>query len=87
MRFNLAPDLTTFCRYCKKAKALFDQLNQPYSVIEMDQHKQGAEMQDELQAQTGQRSVPSIFIGGKHIGGCDKVHELHDNGKLKDLLK
>lgn len=35
---------------------------------------------------TGQRSVPNIFIHGKHMGGCDKVHELRDNGQLQKLL-
>ena len=35
---------------------------------------------------TGQRTVPNIFIRGKHIGGADDTIKLHDEGKLMDLI-
>ena len=43
-------------------------------------------MQDALQALTGQRTVPNVFINGQHIGGCDKVTSLYSNGDLARLL-
>ena len=46
----------------------------------------GAEIQDELTEISGQRTVPNIFINGKHIGGCDKVHQLHAEGKLVPMI-
>jgi len=36
---------------------------------------------------TGQRTVPNVFIGGKHIGGNDKTQDLHRKGDLVPLLK
>ena len=35
---------------------------------------------------SGQRTVPNIYINGKHIGGCDNLTSLHKAGKLKPLL-
>lgn len=43
-------------------------------------------MQDALEALTGQRSVPNVFIDGKHVGGCDAVSALYSNGDLARLL-
>ncbi|KAH7510613.1 hypothetical protein FEM48_Zijuj05G0072600 [Ziziphus jujuba var. spinosa] len=46
----------------------------------------GSEIQSELAKWTGQRTVPNVFIGGKHIGGCDSVLEKHQAGLLVPLL-
>lgn len=40
-----------------------------FHVIEGD----GADLQSALAGWTGQRTVPNVFIGGKHIGGCDSM--------------
>uniref|UniRef100_A0A7N0U9K2 Glutaredoxin domain-containing protein n=1 Tax=Kalanchoe fedtschenkoi TaxID=63787 RepID=A0A7N0U9K2_KALFE len=46
----------------------------------------GDDLQAALLEWTGQRTVPNVFIKGKHIGGCDSVTELHQMGKLVPLL-
>jgi glutaredoxin 3 len=46
----------------------------------------GTQMQDYLKSKTGQSTVPSVWIGGKHIGGCDDTHSAAKNGKLKQYL-
>ncbi|CAI0456174.1 unnamed protein product [Linum tenue] len=46
----------------------------------------GAEIQAALAQLTGQRTVPNVFIGGKHIGGCDDTMALNKSGKLVPLL-
>jgi glutaredoxin 3 len=46
----------------------------------------GGEIQDTLELMTGQRTVPNIFINGKHIGGNSEIQALHKEGKLKELL-
>ncbi|KAK4047972.1 Glutaredoxin [Microbotryomycetes sp. JL221] len=76
----------SYCPYCKKAKSLFDSLNQEYEAIELDQMEEGSDWQAYLAELTGQRTVPNIFIDGKPIGGSDDLRELHSNGKLKQLL-
>ncbi|MBA0683415.1 hypothetical protein Goari_025077 [Gossypium aridum] len=46
----------------------------------------GSDIQAALFEWTGQRTVPNVFIGGKHIGGCDSTMALHKEGKLVPLL-
>ncbi|XVE67894.1 hypothetical protein DITRI_Ditri09bG0024600 [Diplodiscus trichospermus] len=46
----------------------------------------GSEIQAALAEWTGQRTVPNVFIGGKHIGGCDNTTAIHKEGKLVPLL-
>lgn len=43
-------------------------------------------MQDALKAISGQRSVPNVFINGKHVGGCDVVTSMFSSGELSRLL-
>lgn len=73
------------CPYCKKAKALLDEKGVTYTEYALD----GDEAAREKMAQersNGRKSVPQIFIDGKHIGGCDDLHALDDQGKLDGLL-
>lgn len=42
----------------------------------------GGEIQTDLADLTGQKTVPNIFIKGKHVGGCDTVTALKNDGKL-----
>ncbi|KAL9272815.1 Glutaredoxin-C2-like protein [Drosera capensis] len=76
----------TYCPYCIKVKALFKQLGVTSQVVELDQENDGAAIQAALYEWTGQRTVPNVFIGGQHIGGCDSTMELHRQGKLVPML-
>ncbi|KAK8477114.1 hypothetical protein V6N11_024341 [Hibiscus sabdariffa] len=48
--------------------------------------RDGSDIQAALAEWSGQRTVPNVFIGGKHIGGCDATTALHNEGKLVPLL-
>lgn len=48
--------------------------------------EQGTAIQAYLLQKTGQRTVPNVFIGQKHIGGSDTLNELHEQGELVKLL-
>lgn len=74
--------LNSFFSYCKRAKELFSGLNVVFGDVELDKVENGDAIQDELANMTGQRTVPNIFINGKHVGGCDAVHKLHEEGNL-----
>jgi len=50
--------------------------------MELDTKKNGAEIQAELLTQTGQRTVPSVWFRGEHIGGCDDTLAAIAAGKL-----
>ncbi|KAH7550479.1 hypothetical protein JRO89_XS13G0199500 [Xanthoceras sorbifolium] len=76
----------TYCGYCQRVKQLLTQLGATYKVIELDEESDGSKIQAALLEWTGQRTVPNVFIGGKHIGGCDSVVEKHQGGKLVPLL-
>ncbi|PKA64588.1 Glutaredoxin [Apostasia shenzhenica] len=76
----------TYCPYCTKVKDLFSKLGVQCKIIELDVESDGSEIQAALAEWTGQRTVPNVFISGKHIGGCDRVMEKHSEGKLVPLL-
>lgn len=74
------------CPFCVRVKQLLTQLKATYKVVELDQESDGSEVQSALAEWTGQRTVPNVFIGGKHIGGCDDTVGMHSGGKLVPLL-
>ncbi|KVI06354.1 glutaredoxin-like [Cynara cardunculus var. scolymus] len=76
----------TYCGFCKRMKQLFSELNVSYKLVELDEESDGNEVQSALAEWTGQRTVPNVFIGGKHIGGSDAVMEKHQAGKLVPML-
>ncbi|KAL2320128.1 hypothetical protein Fmac_029097 [Flemingia macrophylla] len=86
----------TYCPFCDEVKKLFGSLGVTYKVFELDtegfccvQYRytaDGSEVKAALINWTGQRTVPNVFIGGNHIGGCDSTTALHNQGKLLPLL-
>ena len=76
----------SYCPYCVTVKKLFTQLGADFKAIELDQESDGSELQAALKEWTGQKTVPNVFIGGNHIGGCDATQALHNQGKLVPLL-
>ncbi|XP_023637778.1 glutaredoxin-C1 isoform X1 [Capsella rubella] len=76
----------TYCRYCQRVKQLLTQLGASFKVFELDEISHGSEIQSALSEWTGQSTVPSVFIKGKHIGGSDKVMETYKQDKLVPLL-
>nr|GMD61093.1 monothiol glutaredoxin-S10-like [Ipomoea batatas] len=61
----------TWCSYSGQVKSLFRRLGLDPLVVELDRMgQQGSQIQKVLEGLTGQRTVPNVFIGGKHIGGC-----------------
>ncbi|KAJ4878535.1 Glutaredoxin-C1 [Raphanus sativus] len=76
----------TYCGYCQKVKQLLTKLGADFEVLELDEMSDGGEIQSALSKWTGQRTVPNVFIKGKHIGGCDSVMESNQKGTLVPLL-
>ena len=46
----------------------------------------GSDIQNNLAQMTGQRTVPSVWVKGKHVGGNDDAHALFRSGKLQEML-
>ncbi|KAF9308890.1 hypothetical protein BG000_011153 [Podila horticola] len=76
----------SYCPFCIKAKNLLTKLNAVFKAVELDREEDGADIQAYLQQLTNQRTVPNIFIGQNHIGGCDNLTALEKSGELKTLL-
>lgn len=75
---------TRFCGFCVAAKRLLKQKSVNFSEIDVGfAPDKRAEM---MQRANGGRTVPQIFIGGRHIGGCDELYQLERAGELNDLL-
>lgn len=73
-----------FCPYCARAKRLLESKGVQYEEHEISLG--GARRQEMLERANGRHTVPQIFIGGRHIGGSDDLHELDREGKLDPLL-
>ena len=75
---------TQVCPYCVRAKALLAQRGVPaIDEIRVDLHPGERDRMIEL---TGRRTVPQIFIGDVHVGGCDDLVALDRRGELLPLL-
>ena len=76
--------LTLSCPYCVQAKALLKQRG----VEQIDEVRVDLEptQRSTMMQITGRRTVPQIFIGDTHVGGCDDLVELDRRGELLPLL-
>ncbi|MFQ5623958.1 MAG: glutaredoxin 3 [Paracoccaceae bacterium] len=75
---------TPFCGYCRAAKRLLDKKGASYS--EIDLYRFPDKRGEMVQRSRGGRTVPQIFIGGRHIGGFDELYALDLGGKLDPIL-
>ena len=75
---------TAVCPYCIRAKALLSRRG--VESIEEIRIDLDAQARDEMMRITGRRTVPQIFIGERHVGGCDELHALDAQGGLTPLL-
>ncbi len=74
-----------WCPYCVRAKQVLDRKGAAYK--EIDAPGGSAARREARERSGGRTSVPQIFIGGQHIGGCDDLLDLDRAGKLDSLLK
>jgi glutaredoxin 3 len=73
-----------YCPYCVRAISLLEQKKVAYQEVKIDQQpERRAEM---IEKANGRSTVPQIFIGTTHIGGCDEMFALQAADKLDSLL-
>ena len=82
------PDIVVYsadyCPYCRRARALLDSKKVDYEVRDV---VRDPGLWDEIAERTGRNTIPQIFIGDRHIGGCDDLYALDRCGQLDLLLK
>lgn len=83
-----APEITIYtkstCGYCHAAKDLLRKKNAAFEEISVDGDMAGQQKMSERAG--GRWTVPQIFIGDRHVGGCDDLYALERAGKLDPLL-
>lgn len=76
---------TQVCPYCLRAKALLKQRG--VEQIEEIRIDLDAQAREQMMSLTGRRTVPQIFIGDTHVGGCDELMALDQRGGLQAMLQ
>ena len=74
---------TQWCPYCVRAKALLNQKGVCYTEISVDGD---SKLREQMAERAGSASVPQIWVGDIHIGGCDDMLALDREGRLDSLI-
>jgi glutaredoxin 3 len=76
--------LAGWCPYCQRARGLLSKKGVQVREIDVDDDPR---LREEMIARSGRRTVPQIFIGEKHVGGCDDLLALDERGELDRLIQ
>ncbi len=75
---------TRWCPYCIRAKGLLNSKGIFFNEIPVDGDRA---LREDMARRAGRTSVPQIWIGEQHIGGCDELYALERSGRLDSLLQ
>lgn len=81
---NVRMYTTAVCPYCIRAEQLLN--SRGVTSLEKIRVDINPSLRDEMMRITGRRTVPQIFIGDYHVGGCDELIDLDRSGRLDTLL-
>jgi cysteine synthase len=81
-----------WCEFCWSVRKLFKEFDIPYRSIDLDSvHYQrdnwGGQIRNVLKARTNSPTIPQIFVGNQHIGGCTEAFDAFNDGRLQKLLR
>lgn len=74
---------TRICPYCLRAKHLLDRKGISFREIRVDGQP---ELREQMIAASGSHTVPQIWIGDRHVGGCDDLYALEYAAELDEML-
>ena len=74
---------TGWCPYCRRAESLLRDKGVVFDWIDVEDHPGRRE---EMMRLSGRRTVPQIWIGEQHVGGCDDLFALEQSGRLDAML-
>lgn len=72
------------CPFCTRARKLLDTKGVSYTLLDVGQDRT---LWQQMETRSGRRTIPQIFIGEHHVGGCDDLHAADKTGELDKLLK
>jgi cysteine synthase A len=81
-----------WCEFCWSARKLFAELGVEYRSVDLDsvafqEGDRGGKIRTVLAEQTGAPTIPQIFVGGEHIGGCTDLFDAYRDGSLQQTLE
>ena len=76
--------VSDWCPYCQRAKSLLTQKQIVFNEVNVEDD---LKFREEMMARSNRRTVPQIFIGDKHVGGCDELYALDNSGELDRLIQ
>ena len=74
---------TSWCPYCARARGLLEEKGVAFEEIDIDAVPPA---RAEMIKKSGQGTVPQIFIGATHVGGCEELYALESAGNLDSML-
>jgi glutaredoxin 3 len=72
-----------WCPFCIRARALLDRYGVVYEEIPVDRDP---ERRDEARSRSGRRTLPQLFVDGRHVGDCEEMQALDRTGQLRAIL-
>ncbi len=81
---NIVLYINPSCFFCTRAMELLNQKDQQFHTIDVVAHP--VKKDEMIKLANGRTTTPQIFINDKHIGGCDDLYDLENNGELDKLL-
>jgi cysteine synthase A len=80
-----------WCEFCWSVRKLFAECEIPYRSIDMDSVEYqddhwGDQIRAALKARISVRTVPQVFVGGQHVGGCTEVLDAYKDGTFQTML-
>lgn len=81
-----------WCEFCWSARKFFHKLGIDFVSVDLDSvayqtDNRGGELRKVLAAQTGAKTIPQIYVGGTHVGGCTDLFDAFKDGSLHPLLR
>jgi len=76
--------IADWCPYCQRAKNLLSRKNVTFIEINVEDD---SKFREEMMARSNRGTVPQIFIGDRHVGGCDELFALDRSGELDRLIQ
>ncbi len=81
-----------WCEFCWSVRKMFAEYGIPYRSIDLDsvayqKDNQGGKIRKAIEAQTGQKTIPQIYVAGKHLGGASETFDAVRDGDMQRLLE
>ena len=76
--------VTGWCPYCQRARGLLSKKGLAFNEVDVEDDDK---LREEMVTRSGRRTVPQVFIGDTHVGGCDDLLTLDASGELDRLIQ